>query len=671
MHHILTHMHECEPEQFSTLGVRGVKKLLGVAAAARGLIGRLATDRRGAALPIMVAALIPLLGGIGTAVDVGRVYLVHHQLQAGVDAAALAGARAFGNQSTTDAGRERQVDIYFGENFPAGFLGSPAVTPDRNFQIVSGINVTTVTAGLDLPLTFMKLFGFTTHRVEVSARAELQPRPIEVMVVLDDTGSMQTKDVDPTNTIQRMGALRTAMHDFISVLHQGAARREELAMGFVTYNVTTNVGAILKKAGVDVQELDGYTNVGAYTGTSSAFPANPLGWRGCVEDDQSLAGQDLSASPTTFENGAWDITKSLPGETVNGLKHPAVKPYLYPPNSNTSFKYPNPAKPSEQLTGSGAYKTTQTIAAWYNPEHAQNNTADSRTNNYYRLGPKGDLTIGNALANSPAYKQFFYNFYIGLNATNADPTDDVIVTTTGGYYAPGSGPDWKVDYSKVPGISDDTKFGQANANFGYPLASKRSVEYPGSTVGRTGATLKMPSPNFQCPEPAMDVQYGRDKQVYDDYIDSENYPIMPASGTLHHIGFLWGYRLLTRDDRFTRDNPIPGETPLRALVFMTDGQTATDDKDNWYGAYGHPREKRISATASAGALKTQIMRRFAKVCEKAKQDGIVVYIVSLIQKEPEFTTCAGVRYWHTTDRDTIKAAFNDIAVDLVDLHLTK
>ena len=633
---------------------------------------RLAADRAGAALPIMAAALIPLLGGIGTAVDVGRIYLVHHQLQAGVDAAALAGARAFGNVSATDEGRERQATIYFDENFPLGFMGTPQVTPTRDFQTVGGVNVTIVSARLDLPLIFMRLFGYDTHPVRVTARAELQPKPIEVMVVLDDTGSMQDRDVDPSKTMQRMDALKTAMHDFISVLHQGASTRAELAMGFVTYNVTTNVGAILQKAGVEVEPLDGFTNVSRYTGGSNVSPANGLAWRGCVANDESLAGQDLSASPTTFEEGAWDIRPSLPGEMHEGVKHPAVKPYLFPPNATTALFYPDPSDPKKTLKAAGGgFKTTQTEAAAYAPDHAQNNNTDGRTNNFYRLAPKGAHAQGQILANTPAYKQFFYDFYIGLNATSANPDDDVIVSTSGGYYAPGSGPNWKVEYSRIPFIDDDTRWGTANANFGYPLTSKHSVEYPDNIVGRTGATLRMPSPNYQCPEPAMDVQYGRPKQTYDDYVDSENYAVMPASGTLHHIGFLWGYRLLSRSDRFTRENPIPSEQPLRALVFMTDGQTIVGDDGRWNGAYGHPREKRISKTASSGAMKTQIMRRFAKVCESAKQEGIVVYIVSLIQREPEFSTCAGARYWHTTDRDTIKSAFNEIAVDLVDLHLTR
>ena len=75
--------------------------------------------------------------------------------------------------------------------------------------------------------------------------------------------------------------------------------------------------------------------------------------------------------------------------------------------------------------------------------------------------------------------------------------------------------------------------------------------------------------------------------------------------------------------------------------------------------------------ATAGSMTAGIMRRFAKVCERAKQDDIKVYIVALKKGEPEFSTCAGSRYWLTTDQATIRSAFNEIAVDLVDLHLTR
>jgi Flp pilus assembly protein TadG len=605
----------------------------------------LARDSQGAALPMMAAGMLVVLAGIGSAIDLGRIAMVKYQMQSGVDAGALAGARVFG--LTND--RDQQVDAYFLSNMPTGYMGSLPIEPGADFQEVRGVNRVEVTAATQLPMMFMKLFGIPTASISVVAVAEMQPKPLEVMVVLDDTGSMASS----LNGGTRMSALKTAMYDFIDILHQGKSRREDLALGFVTYTVTTNVGAILRDAGVAIQNRDGFTNVGDYTGTSSAIGENPLGWRGCVENDQTV--RDLSSSATTFETGAYDIDKVLPGEEGR----PGARPYHYPPVTTT-----NAVKASgESSTLSGAWATSARRPEHYQAKDKNNNTSSGRRNNLYRLSPGGDLTIAQNLANSPAYRQYFYDFYIGLNYNTAYSGDDVIVRASdGGYYTPGSADAWKVDYSRIPYIGATTDWANPNTRYGYPT--------------RSGLNLSMPTPNWQCPEPSMALQYGRAKTDYDDYITYDNYPLMPASGTLHHIGMLWGYRLLTRSDVFTRTNPVPDEKPLRALVFMTDGDTQANPDDAWYGAYGGLREKRISSDGSnSEKFKDQVMRRFAKVCENAKRDEITVYIVSLLpapgNTQTIFRNCAGSNYLETGTRTEIQNAFRQIAVDLVDLHLTQ
>jgi hypothetical protein len=109
-----------------------------------------------------------------------------------------------------------------------------------------------------------------------------------------------------------MTALRTAMHDFIDILHQGTASRADLAMGFVTYTVTTNVGGILRNRGVTIQTRDGFTNVSNYTGGSDDAAYNPLGWRGCVENDQTV--RDVSASATVLKPVPLTSTRPFRGK---------------------------------------------------------------------------------------------------------------------------------------------------------------------------------------------------------------------------------------------------------------------------------------------------------------------------------------------------------------------
>jgi Flp pilus assembly protein TadG len=604
-------------------------------------------NTRGSTLPIMGAAFMLILGGVGSAVDLGRIYVIRSQMQAGVDAAALAGARSYEAKGTGPEGREQQVLAYFRENFPDDYLGAGTVTPVATFSVVDQMNVTKVDASVELPLVFMGMFGIAPRPISVTATAELQPRPLEIMVVLDDTGSMQ--DRVRAGEGSRMSVLKEAMHGFVNVLYQGATERKELAMGIITYTVTTNVGGILTEAGVPIQTIDGYNNDNFrsfYLNNQTGIGEAGLAWRGCVENDPTV--RDLSANVTTFEAGAADISRDIP---TGG-----VRPYLYPPSAETRNVKTN--------VRTAAYATTAHVVEDYRPSDTQNATGDGRRNNMYRL--TNDPEAAQRLANSPAYRQHFYNFYIGLNDPGSSKDDDVIVPENGnGFHNPNSNAPWKVDYSRIPFINDSTAWGTANANYGYPL--------PAGTT----KNLRMPTPNWQCPNPGIGVKYDRPKSAYVDYIDNHNFPLMPASGTLHHIGFLWGYRLLARDDLFTRTNPFPDQEPIRAIVFMTDGQTQAGGHTSWYGAYGRLAEKRITNSMNEGTFRNQVMYRFGKVCQQAKseENPIKVYIVSLLN--PDSTTenifrgCAGDNYIKATTTQKIIDGFRDIAVDLVQLHLSE
>ena len=88
-------------------------------------------NRRGSTIAMMAAGLIPVIAALGSAIDTGRIYVVKSQLQAGADAAALAGARAYEVTTAAPNGRDAQAKAYFDGNFPSGYMGSTqlVVTP--------------------------------------------------------------------------------------------------------------------------------------------------------------------------------------------------------------------------------------------------------------------------------------------------------------------------------------------------------------------------------------------------------------------------------------------------------------------------------------------------------------------------------------------------------------
>ncbi|GAA0728713.1 Tad domain-containing protein [Sphingomonas japonica] len=598
---------------------------------------------------MMAAGLIPAIAGLGAAIDTGRMYVVKSQLQTGVDAAALAGARAFAVTDGSSSSRTAQVNAYFYGNFPddPAYMGVTDLVLTPTFEVRGGINLTTVRAEATLPMSFMRAFGFDDTVIKAVAKAELQPRPLEAMVVLDDTGSMKA---NLSGGRTRMTALKEAASDFVNILHQGADSRRDLAIGFIGYDVTVNVGGLLPASAVaPVEGFNSFSQAAAWGITVPNYASgNFLAWKGCVMADQTV--RDVNATRTTSEPGAWDLVRSLPGEG----SHPRVQPYFVPP-----MYVP-------KATTGNADPTSN----YYNIANVEPD------NNLYRLDRSAFGTTGaDYLVRTELYRQYLYDYYIGLNNGAATATDDVIRRIDGSYYTPSAANraanDWVVNWQRIPHYYDATHW--------LDPASARVNANGGITDNGNQNTTPMPSPNWQCPEPAMPVAYGRQRSAYLNHIANDHGAIYPANGTIHHAGLLWGYRLLVRDDVFTRSNPT-NEAPRRAIVFMTDGVNEIGESQNgfldrtftWYGRWS---DSRIAANQSN--TETQMLRRFEKVCANIQREANPpeVYIIALVANSTAisnaFNACAPGRVYRTSSTDELRRAFQDVAAELVDLHLVQ
>ena len=67
-------------------------------------LARLRRDKSGNTLAIAAAAFIPLVGIIGSGVDMSRLYIVKTRLQHACDAGALAGRKAMGSGQWSQSG---------------------------------------------------------------------------------------------------------------------------------------------------------------------------------------------------------------------------------------------------------------------------------------------------------------------------------------------------------------------------------------------------------------------------------------------------------------------------------------------------------------------------------------------------------------------------------------
>lgn len=184
-------------------------------------------DEKGFALVYTAVILTGLLLLVGLAVDAGRAYIVKAQLSTAVDGAALGAARMLNSGNPRN-----EAARLFQQNFPAGYMGTTAVTDavnDPSFYSMhtvreTGVNVVRVRAQATVPTTFMRL-GKKTNVVVVS-EGEAQRRMVDLSLVLDVSSSIGS----------RWGAVRDAARAFVDAFDATGDR-----LSLITYSNGANV----------------------------------------------------------------------------------------------------------------------------------------------------------------------------------------------------------------------------------------------------------------------------------------------------------------------------------------------------------------------------------------------------------------------------------------------
>ena len=196
-----------------------------------------------AAIAIMFAIMVPVLVGVvGMSLDYSSAYLVKQRLAQALDAAALAAAAS----STDEAVIEQKVIDFFNSNYPPEKLG---VTFTPNVQIVGDEVIVSGSARYNT--LFLRVLGIDTIDVDANTTVVREVQGIEVVLVLDNTGSMSTNN--------NISALRNAASNFIYIMYgidtdEGAAAapsaldnmatrdRDYIKIGLVPYSTSVNVG---------------------------------------------------------------------------------------------------------------------------------------------------------------------------------------------------------------------------------------------------------------------------------------------------------------------------------------------------------------------------------------------------------------------------------------------
>jgi len=157
-------------------------------------------SRQRGAVAIMVAvSMLVLLAVVGLCVDAGLAYLVKARLNAAVDSAALAGARAVttGNNQTEQIASARAAAAdFFAANIPNNYLlSSPRIT-STNVTFKGGQATIDVKAEAPMPVSIMQIMNFTT--LTPVAAAQTIRNDLDMALVVDTSGSLE----DSATTVQ-------------------------------------------------------------------------------------------------------------------------------------------------------------------------------------------------------------------------------------------------------------------------------------------------------------------------------------------------------------------------------------------------------------------------------------------------------------------------------------
>jgi Flp pilus assembly protein TadG len=254
----------------------GIKRSI---SAAIGFMRGLRRDQRGAVAIIVALAAVPLFGFAGLAIDIGYALSVKSALQTSTDAAVLAGAQDLNcctsapSQAVTTA--TSYGSVAGGKNLIPGVTvtmasGSPQMKCFTSLGIsctgVSAANGLVVTQTAAVPTFFARVFGISTISVSATAAAASaggKPTPLDVMLVLDTTQSMN--NADPKCGITGATKLTCAEAGVQTILNTLAPSVDYIGLMVFPGVTSTSQAALDTNCGKTNPTIASYKNSPVYT----------------------------------------------------------------------------------------------------------------------------------------------------------------------------------------------------------------------------------------------------------------------------------------------------------------------------------------------------------------------------------------------------------------------
>jgi Flp pilus assembly protein TadG len=382
---------------------------------------------KGASLFIAIAALVwVVIPMMGLFIDLGILYSVKARLQASVDGAALAAARALNlGQTTAEQATAVQQNAvnWFYANFPPGNWSTTGTVMSTGTVTVvdspsnANLRQVTVTASTKVPSWFLRYIGSTSTALTVTGQASR--KDVVAMLVLDRSGSMcsinggnPNPPCGKSNTTTPCSAMITAAKNFTGAFAEG---RDQIGL------LTFSDGYYLdSKPTTNFQSLLGYTNATS-SGTGAIDNVTCIGGTGTAAA-VSLAYDELYK---LAEPGAMNLilleTDGLPNTLIyNFYATPGTK-------STLALNSTSGCKDNNGKTYSSGWNTAASVPTWM-PSINMN----SGGTGYMANVPSG--AVGAFYTADPAevalYGYYLANMFNPTETTDSSSYNDLYITTS-------------------------------------------------------------------------------------------------------------------------------------------------------------------------------------------------------------------------------------------------
>lgn len=613
--------------------------------------GSFLSDTAGAIIIAFAVMLPVLVGSVGMSMDLAESYLVRQRLGGTVDAAALAATA-----SETDPDQiAARVQEFFQANYPDTKLGT---THDLTTTVNTDDDTVTVSAYADYNTTFMKVLGIDKLTVFRTTTVKREIQGLEVVMVLDNTGSMSDAD--------KIDALKTASTNLVNILFQKTDDPSHVKIGMVPYANSVRVGRYgigLNPDGTPFENPDGTQATPFVTLPSGISYTTSLssssGWYGCVVEHNPGDPQDTDTT----------MVSNSRGQLWTSSEHPYAA-HGWDPSSTTNDDYPQDVTDDYEgpwdIYSYGTVSQQQSCSQ-YNCHyyHCSQNSCQAyqctqegcqtyQCQKYYTSGRnKGQCqTYYSDLAHCDT-------FYTDGD-TNNSHCATVNTSSCNSYYTDGDSNSSHCAsyYNSTPPDSNCKTWYS-----GTPINSTTCQTY-GPTTYTYSANSQ---PNRYCPyanlQPLTSDQ---------DLLLSDIQTMTPNGDTRGDIGIMWGYRVISPEAPFTQAADWTDKNWRKAVIMMTDGMNTKDGTyaGDWFGS-----KNQLGVS--------DYNERFSEVCQKLKDQGVTVYTIILgtdgQYSEPDQATkdiykaCASdsTKYFDSESNQALIDAFTNMANQLANLHISK